>query len=102
MGGGLGYVPSLHELSHRQIYEALSLYWHRRGRQHLLFVPAIQVSKKIYTPDTGYSVITTNKTSNILSTNQDKESYKTRHNVNISPIVSFFSDTAKEVKSPKR
>ena len=53
VGGGLGYVPSLHELSHRQIYEALSLYWHRRGRQYLLFVSAIQVSKKIYTPDTG-------------------------------------------------
>ena len=79
MGGGLGYVPSLHELSHRQIYEALSLYWHRRGCQHLLFVPAIQlVSKKIYALDTGYSVITTNKTSNILSTNPDKESYKTQ------------------------
>ena len=31
------------ELSHRQLYEAVSLYWHRRGRAHLLFVPAVQV-----------------------------------------------------------
>lgn len=31
------------ELSHRHIYEAVSLYWHRNGREHNLFVPAIQV-----------------------------------------------------------
>jgi hypothetical protein len=30
-------------LSHRHIYEAVSLYFHRRGRQHLSFIPAIQV-----------------------------------------------------------
>ena len=32
------------ELSHRQLYDAVSLYWHCRGRAHLLFVPAIQVA----------------------------------------------------------
>lgn len=32
------------ELSHRHLYEAVSLYWHLRGRKHLLFVPAIQAS----------------------------------------------------------
>ena len=40
-------------LSHRHIYEAVSLYWHRKGRQHLSFIPAIQVS----TEGTGKEVL---------------------------------------------
>ena len=31
-------------LSHQGFYEAISFYWHRRGRQHRLFVPAVRVS----------------------------------------------------------
>ncbi len=30
-------------LSHRRLYEAMSLYWHRRGRQHRAFIPAVRV-----------------------------------------------------------
>ena len=29
---------------HRRFYEAMSFYWHRRGRQHKAFVPAVAVS----------------------------------------------------------
>lgn len=36
-GVGLG-------VCHRRFYEAMSFYWHRRGRQHKAFVPAVAVS----------------------------------------------------------
>ncbi len=31
-------------LCHRRFYEAISFYWHRKGRQHRAFVPAVRVS----------------------------------------------------------
>jgi hypothetical protein len=31
-----------HEISHRLFYEAISFHWHKNGREHELFVPAIQ------------------------------------------------------------
>lgn len=31
-------------LCHRRFYEAMSFYWHRRGRHHKAFVPAVRVS----------------------------------------------------------
>ena len=33
-------------LCHRRFYEAVSFYWHRRGRQHKAFVPAVGVSRE--------------------------------------------------------
>lgn len=36
-------------LSHRRFYEAISFYWHKRGRLHQPFVPAIVVSLNVWT-----------------------------------------------------
>lgn len=35
-------------LCHRRFYEAVSFYWHRRGRQHKAFVPAVGVSSQLF------------------------------------------------------
>lgn len=44
-------------LCHRRFYEAISFFWHRRGRQHKIFLPAARVSPvaRLYIP-CGYTV----------------------------------------------
>ena len=40
-GGGAQEI----RLSHRRLYEGMSLYWHRQGRMHRAFVPAVRVRR---------------------------------------------------------
>ena len=43
---GVGGGVELAGACHMMFYETLSFYWHRRGRQHKAFVPAVAVSAR--------------------------------------------------------